>query len=112
MPRQHTTQGPYQLVRRIVEVNAGARQHPRPNEQYQVQGNVEQVEDHPGQRGVAGRLQGGHRRHLLHDEESGVHQDEGVSRDVVAVPVEAGPPAPGFGCEFLVDDIHGVSFKA
>lgn len=28
------------------------------------------------------------------------------------MPVEAGPPAPGFGREFLVDDIHGVSFKA
>lgn len=62
-----------------MEVNGGAGKHPHPNEHYQVQGNVQQVEDHPGQRGVAGCLQGGHRSHFLHDEESGVGQDEGVS---------------------------------
>lgn len=76
MPCQQATRGPYQLVYWIVEVNRGAGKHPHPNDQYKVQGNVQQVEDHPGEWGEAGRLQGRHRCYFLHDEESRVGQDE------------------------------------
>lgn len=94
-----------------MEVNRGAGKHPHPNDHDKIQGHVQQVEDHPGQCRETGGLQGGHRGRFLHDEESRVGQDEGVSRDVVAVPVEAGPPAAGFGCELLFDNVRGVGFK-
>lgn len=112
IPHQQATCGPGQLLRGVVEVKRCAGKHPHPSEQYQIQQSKQQVEEKPGQRGLTGRLQEGHRCHFFQDEETGVGQDEGVSRDVVAVPAEAGPPAAYFGCEFLHGNIHGVRFKA
>lgn len=61
---------------------------------------------------MADRLQVRHRLHLLHDKEGRIGQDEGVSRDVVAMPVEACLPAGDLGCELIHDNIHTVGFKA
>lgn len=93
-----------------MEVNRGARKHPHPDDHYQIQGHVQQAEHHPGECRETGCFQGRHRCRFLHDEEGRVGQDEGVSWDVVAAPVEAGPPAAGFGYELLVDNIQGVGF--
>lgn len=111
MPPQQAAYGPEQLLMHVMEVNGGAGKHPHPNDQYEVQGQVQQVEEHPGQSRETGSLQGRHVCRFLHDEESRVGQDEGVPRDVVAEPVEAGTPAAGFGGELLLDNIHGVGFK-
>jgi len=62
-----------------MEVNRGAGKHPHPDNHDQIQGYVQQVEDHPGQRRETGRLQEGHGCRFLDDEESRVGQDEGVS---------------------------------
>ena len=94
-----------------MEVNRGAGKHPHPERHQHVQGHVEQLEDQPGQRGQSSCLHRGHGRHLLHDEECGVTQDEGVSRDVVAPPVEAGAPAGHFGGELRVHHLHGGGLK-
>lgn len=93
-----------------MEVNRGTCKHPHPQDYNKIQCHIQQIENHPGQRGQAGRLQGTHGCRLLYDEESRVGQDERVSRDVVADPVEASPPAAGFGGE-LRNNIHGVSLK-
>lgn len=110
IPCYQATYGAEQLVGRVMEVNRRAGEHPHPDDDDQIQSHVQQVEDHPGESGELGGPQGGHGRRFLHDEESGVGQDEGVSRYVVAVPEEAGPPAAGFGHELLVDDIQRVGF--
>lgn len=102
--------GPEQLVRHVVEVNRGAGEHPHPNNHYEIQSHVQNVEHHPRQRRQTGCLQGGHRRRFLHDEEGGVGQDERVPRDVVAVPVVAGSPAGGFVSEAL-DELRSVECK-
>ncbi len=94
-----------------MKVHRGAHKHPHPNDHDQIQGHVQQLEDHPGQCREAAFLQEGHWCRFLLDEESRVGQDEGVSRDVHAVPVKAGAPAAGFGYKLLLDHIHGVSFK-
>lgn len=93
-----------------MEVNGGARKHPHPQDYDKIQCHIQQIENHPGQSRQAGRLQGSHGCGLLQDEESRVGQDEGVSRNVVADPVETSPPAAGFGGE-LLNNIHGVSLK-
>lgn len=67
MPRQQAANRSYQLMRHIMEVNTGAGKHPHPNDYYEVQSDVQQVEDHPGQSRMADRLQVRHRLHLLHD---------------------------------------------
>lgn len=54
-------------MREVMEVNGRAGKHPHPNNQNEVQGNVEGVENHPGQGGVAHRYHGPHGGHLLHD---------------------------------------------
>lgn len=99
-------------MRQVVEVNSGAGKHPDPDHQDEVQNNVEEVEDHPGQSRVARHLQGLHGRHLLHDQEGRIGQDEGMAGDVVAVPVEASLPADAFHGEFLLHHFHRVGFVA
>lgn len=88
-----------------MEVNTSAEKHAQPNHHDQIQGDVEQVEHRPGQSRVAGGLHQGHGRHLLHDQEGWVAKDEAVSRDVVAVPVEAGSPTRHFRCELPLGDV-------
>lgn len=93
-----------------MEINRGAGEHPHPNNHKKIQGHIQQVQDHPGKSRKAGGIQGGHWGSFLHDEEGRVGQDEGVSRDVIAVPVEASTPAGGFQCELLFDDFQGAAF--
>lgn len=112
VPSQEGAHRPDQFVRQVVEVNTGADKHPQPNHHDQIQGDVEQVEHSPGQSRVAGGLHQGHGGHLLHDEEGGVGENEAVSRDVVAVPVETGPPARHFGHKLLLDDVLGDGVEA
>lgn len=93
-----------------MEVHRGAGKHPHPNDHDQIQGHVQQAEDHPGKCREAGWLQRGHGGRLLHDEEGRVGQDEGVSRDVVAMPMEAGLPAGGFRNELWLNNFHRARF--
>lgn len=95
-----------------MEVNTGADKHPQPKDHDEIQGNVEQVEPRPEQRGVAGGLHQSHGGRLLHDQQGGVAEDEAVSRDVKAVPVEAGSPTRRFRYELLHGDVTGRCLEA
>lgn len=99
VPPQQATEHPQELIQRVVEVQGGAAEHPHPQDHQPVQSDVQQVQHQAREGGYTRRLQVGHGRRLLHDEERRVRQDEGVSGDVVAEPVEAGASAGGFGGE-------------
>lgn len=94
-----------------MKVNRGTGKHPHPHDNDQIEGHVEQVQNHPGQRRQTGGLHGRHGSCFLHDEKSRVAQDEGMSRDVVAIPVEAGTPAGDFGGELRLCNVCGRRFK-
>lgn len=95
---------------RVVEVQRGGEKHHHPHHHDRIQGHVEEIERQPLPRSQAGGLQERHGRHFLHDEERRVRQDEGVTRDVVAVPVETGLFAAHFGGEALLKKLQSFSF--
>lgn len=107
VPSQQSAERSQELIQRAVEIHGGTSEHPHPQEYQPVQRYVQEVQNRAWKGRNVRRFQVGHRRGLLHDEERGVRQDEGVSGDVVAEPVEAGASAGGFGGEFVFDVVQG-----
>lgn len=93
-----------------MEINRGAREHPHPNDHDKIQGYIQQAQDLPGKSRQAGGIERAHWGNFLHDEEGGVRQNEGVSWDVIANPVESSPPADSFRCELLVINLYQAVF--
>lgn len=107
-PPSDAERGPEQLVHGVMEVDGGAGEHPHPENHYNVEGHVQQVEERPLPRPPPRS----HGRDLLGDDERRVSQDEGVSRDVMAVPAEAGPPAAALGGEVGLEGAVAVGALA
>lgn len=93
-----------------MEVNRCAGKHPNPQKYNQIQGHIQQIEDGGEVCRQVACPQEGHWSRFLHDEEGRVRQDEGVSRDVKAMPVKAGLPAGGFGHKLRFHNTEGAVF--
>ena len=94
-----------------MEVHRGTRKHEYPNHYECVQSDVQQLDDCSGQGGQTGGLHVSHGCRLLHDEERGVEEQEGVTRDVEAMPVKAGPHTGGLCHEVCVANVQSSRGK-
>lgn len=85
IPAQQTEQGAKYFLGQVVEINSSAQKHPHPNEGQEAQGD-----DQAGDGGVEAvasvRLHLMQHSHLLHNHKGTEGQQEGVARDVKAVP--------------------------
>lgn len=106
VPAQQTEQGAKQFLGQVVEVNGRAQKHPHPDEGEEAQGHHQGGDG--GVEAVASvRLHLMQHSHLLHNHEGAEGQQEGVARDVKAVPKASFPVALLLTQVFLSDPLQG-----
>lgn len=106
IPAQQTKQGAKHLLGQVVEVNSCAQKHAHPDEGQEAQGH-HQAGDGSVEAVAAVRLHLMQHGHLLHNHKGAEGQQEGVARDVKAMPKASLPVALLLTLVLLSDPLQG-----
>jgi hypothetical protein len=111
VPAQQTKHGAEHFLGQVVEINGCAQKHPHPDEGQETQGD-NQGGDGGMEVVAAVRLHLMQHGHLFHNHERTEGQEEGVARDVKAMPEAPFPVALLLAAMLLSDALQGRGLVA